>query len=308
MKTPKRILVTGAGGMLGVRLLPHLKRVFKKACIFSVFHHAEPASQVFETTALGDLTDSEFFRQIVELSAPGLVINLASLTDVERCEREPEYSRRVNAGLVANLIQSAPEAHLVQLSTDYVFDGRSGKYTETDRPGPLSVYGKTKLESETLTLQNEQHLLIRTSGTFDWLNQKNFFGFVINRLSEGKDVRALVDCYYSPICADDLARGIIGLLKRTATGLVHFGGPERVTRYDFALKIAEEFGYDETLIHPASQADFGWRATRPADSSLNSAAGYRAADVTPRSLNNTLSLMREQMEASVGDTQRRSKA
>ena len=299
MKFPGTILLTGAGGMLGVRLLPHLKKAFKKSRIFSVFHGA--GSQVFETTAVGDLTDKDFLEHVINASQPDLIINLAALTDVERCENEPELARRVNAGIPQALAAQAPDAKLIQLSSDYVFDGKSGSYIPDSLPAPLSVYGKTKLESESMTLQNSRNLVVRASGTFDWLTTGNLFSYFAARLDEKLKVRALSDSFYTPIWADDLARGIVGLLKQETAGLIHYAGPERMSRYDFALVIADEFGFDKTLIERANQKDFNWKARRPADSSLNSAEGYKQAKVTPHTLAEALAIMREQMEAPVSE-------
>lgn len=304
MKSPGTILLTGAGGMLGVRLLPHLKKAFEKSRIFSVFHGA--GSRVFDTTAVGDLTDEDFLKQVVDESQPDLIINLAALTDVERCESKPELAHRVNIGIPAALVAQAPNAKLLQLSSDYVFDGKSGAYTPDSLPAPLSVYGKTKLESETVTLQNSRNLVARASGTFDWLTTGNLFSYFVARLDEQLKVNALSDSIYSPIWADDLARGIVGLLKQETAGLIHYAGPERMSRYDFALAIADEFGFDKTLIERANQKDFNWKARRPADSSLNSAEGYKQAKVTPHTLAEALAIMREQMEAPVGEIDSRS--
>lgn len=298
MKFPRQILLTGAGGMLGVRLAPHLKKTFKKSRIFSVFHRAE--SEVFDTSAIGDLTDEEFLKRVIGKSEPDLIINLAAVTDVELCENQPELARRVNVGIPQKLAAYAPDAKLIQLSTDYVFDGEGGAYTPDSTPAPLSVYGKTKLESETVALKSSRTLVVRASGTFDWLTTRNLFSYIAARLAEKEKVDALSDAFYSPIWADDLARGIVGLLKQKAAGLVHFAGPARMTRYDFALALADEFGFDKTLIKKVDQRHFNWKARRPTDSSLNSATGYKLAKVTPHTLAEALSIMREQMEAPVG--------
>lgn len=281
----KKILLTGAGGMLGLRLLPHLKSLFKKAAIYAVFHAPEDSTaEVFDCSALGDLTDSSFLESALENASPDLIINLAALTDVERCEREPERADEINHRVVAAMLERTPDVRFVQLSTDYVFGGAKGNYSPDDQTDPLSIYGKTKRAAEALVLQHSHNLVIRTSGVFDWLQERNLFGFFLRELSAGRQVNALAGCYYSPIWADDLARGVAGLIGAEVTGIQHYGGAERVDRLQFVQTIAEVFRFDPGLINAQELAEFNWSAARPIDSSLASEKSYALANAAPKPL------------------------
>lgn len=300
-KKPKRILLTGAGGMLGMRLAPRLRSSFKSASVYSVFHApVGSANEVFDCSAVGDLTDDSFLRSVIERSNPDLIINLAALTNVELCERNPELAQTVNTKLTSNLLNSAPSSNFVQLSTDYVFDGAKGNYTPQDKTAPLSVYGKTKLLAEEAVggaAEQNRNLIIRTSGTYDWLNEKNLFSYFLSSLSKNKQIHALSDCHYSPIWADDLAQGIVGLIKAQASGIHHYAGPERVDRSQFARTIADVFEFNTNLITAQSISKFNWRAQRPTDSSLVSEPSYNLAKVAPKPLALAFATMQIQLSS-----------
>ncbi len=341
-----RILITGAGGLLGQRFAPLCKQRLSNANIFAVFHHPhENDANSDSNIAVGDLTDVRFITDLIAHIRPDVIINLAALTNVEQCETDAALAQMVNVDIVKKLIELAPEARFVQLSTDYVFDGAKGMYTPDDTPAPLSLYGQTKYEAEQVVLLGENNLIVRTSGTYDWPGRDNLFTFFYNRLKAGKETFALTGAYYTPIWANDLAEGLLGLLiagntgsddirqnrrsgsevrqppdgeTRTvgdseesgflfakanagtrptksgtnhiasSTGIVHYAGRERMTRYEFALALARHFGFDEALLRPVMQEKFNWKARRPVDSSLDSSSGYVAAKVRPHSLGENL--------------------
>lgn len=266
-----------------MRALPALQKRFKKSRVTAVFH-APPGSvsEVFEQSALGDLSDESFVERLIEVANPDLIINLAAVTDVERCEREPEQAKALNVELVRILLERAPRARFVQLSTDYVFNGEQGNYSPGDQPDPICVYGQSKLRAEELTLASESNLVVRTSGIYDWLTESNLFAFFFKRLMNSETIKALADCHYSPVWADDLAHGVAGLIAAGATGLTHFAGPERLTRADFARAAASAFELPAKHIQDTSQRDFVWAARRPADSSLDSSDGYHRAGVAAK--------------------------
>ena len=298
-----RILITGAGGLLGQRVAPLCRRHFGSADVFMVYHHSldyEP--QRSANVAVGDLTDIRFITELIAHCRPDVIVNLAALTNVEACETSAALAQRVNVGIVEKLIELAPEAKVVQLSTDYVFDGAKGSYTPEDTPAPISLYGQTKYDAERVVTQNPRNLVVRTSGTYDWRGRDNLFTFFYNRLKADRETLALTGSYYTPIWANDLAKGLLGLLATDATGITHYAGVERMTRYDFALAIARHFNFDAGLICPVMQEKFNWKARRPVDSSLDSSGGYESSDVRPHSLDASLQLFGEQGGASPSTT------
>ncbi len=292
MPAEPRILITGAGGILGQRFTP-----LCNTNTFATYHHQpQNNTSLSENTAVGDLTDERFIGDLIKRVQPDVIVNLAALTNVERCETDAALAQRVNVGIVEKLLTLAPKARFVQISTDYVFDGAKGNYTPSDTPAPISLYGQTKRDAEIMVLQNSNNLVVRTSGTYDWLERHNLFTFFYNRLSTGKETLALAGCHYSPIWADDLAKGLLSLIKTEATGIIHYAGAERQTRYDFAKTIAKAFNFDESLIRPVMQEKFNWRARRPEDSSLDSSLGFAHAQYKPQSSSRTCSQYRKNMK------------
>jgi dTDP-4-dehydrorhamnose reductase len=281
-----RILITGADGLLGQRFTPlckrHCQQRHPKTRIFTTYHH--PPTDVAlldEHSSVGELTDDRFILELIEKSQPDVIVNLAALTVVEQCETDATLAQRVNVGVVNKLLSLAPSARFVQLSTDYVFDGAKGLYQPGDTPAPISLYGQTKRDAEIAALRSANNLIVRTSGTYDWLEKNNLFTFFYNRLIADKETLALAGCYYSPIWAADLAAGLLGLLESNTTGIIHYAGPERQTRHDFALTIAKALNLDESLLRPTMQEKFNWKAKRPVDSSLDSEGGYGLAGNIP---------------------------
>ncbi len=284
-----RILITGAGGLLGQRFTPlcrnHCKQHYPTTKVFTTFHHAPTNALLLDgLSAIGELTDERFVQELIGKSQPDVIINLAALTVVEQCETDAALAHRVNVAVVKKLLSLAPSSRFIQLSTDYVFDGTEGRYKPSDTPAPISFYGQTKRDAEISVLQDTKNLVVRTSGTYDWLEKNNLFTFFYNRLKAGKETLALAGCYYSPIWAADLAVGLLGLLETDATGITHYAGPKRQTRHEFALSIAKTFSFDESLLRPTMQEKFNWKAKRPADSSLDSSDGYGLAQAKPFSL------------------------
>jgi len=173
----------------------------------------------------------------------------------------------------ANIVEGCIKvgAKLVFISTDYVFDGVKGHYSETDQPNPISFYGLSKLEAERIVrLRLPDSLVMRTSVLYGWHPHKlNFATWVIKELREQRTLRVVQDHINSPTLADNLATAIRAAIGRDSVGLLHVAGSERINRLDFARKIAKSLDLDEHLLVPVEMRDLGWVAKRPRDSSLN---------------------------------------
>lgn len=210
---------------------------------------------------------------------PETIINAAAMTDVDECERSKEKSMKINAESVRHMIRAASvvKSYFIQISTDYVFDGEKGNYSENDLPNPLNYYGLTKLLGDTYTLSYDYSLIVRTSGVYS-NNKNNFPLLVLNSLKQGKQINAVDDMYYSPIHASQLTEAIIELISQRRTGIVNVAS-DRVSRYNLAIKIAEESSLDPSLINKVKFKDMKWLAKRPIDSSLDSSKAKKFIDV-----------------------------
>jgi dTDP-4-dehydrorhamnose reductase len=161
-------------------------------------------------------------------------------------------------------------ARLIFISTDYVFDGTKGNYAESDQPNPVSYYGLTKLEAERIVVETlPEALIVRTSVLYGWHPSKlNFATWTLKGLREHETLRIVRDHINSPTFADNLAYAISVAIERKSRGILHIAGSERISRFEFACKIAQKFHLDERLLVPVEMRDLNWVARRPRDSSL----------------------------------------
>lgn len=263
-----KVLVTGADGQLGCDLVPLLE------------------SAGFETSSYNsatlDITDREAVLKIVESVSPEVIVNCAAYTKVDKAEEESELAFKVNAEGPTNLADAAlsSKALLIHISTDFVFDGQKiTPYTELDKVGPLSIYGKSKLRGEDEILKSKcDSMIIRTS----WLYgaRGNNFVKTILRLAKEKELLKVVDDQVgSPTWTGDLAGALVKIVKlkeagETKTGIYHYSNKGDISWYDFAVAIVEEAEvFEEELkcncVEPILTSAYPTLAKRPAYSVLS---------------------------------------
>lgn len=179
----------------------------------------------------------------------------------------------INVNGTRNIVEIAEEinAKLIYISTDYVFDGEKGMYKENDQTNPVDYYGETKLEGENVVKETcDDYLIVRPSVLYGWNPVKlNFVTWMIKELKEGNKINIVKDQFNTPTLADDLAELILELIKKESFGIFHISGSERISRFDFALKIAGIFDLNKNLIKPITTDQLNWIAKRPMDSSLD---------------------------------------
>jgi dTDP-4-dehydrorhamnose reductase len=261
-----RVVVTGSSGLLGRRLMSALSDDYEVLGIDRYMTEGQSGLAV-------DITHKERTLESIVSVAPDVVVHTAAETNVDRCETERDLARRINVEGTANIADACVRvgAKLILVSTDYVFDGNKGNYAETDEPSPISFYGLTKLEAERIaTSSSPNSLIVRTSVLYGWHPTKlNFATWVLKGLREGQILRVVNDHINSPTLADNLAVAIRKVIKNDSQGILHIAGSERISRFDFARRIARRFGLDESLLVPVEMKDLNWIARRPRDSSLN---------------------------------------
>src|SRR5688572_16548000 len=230
-----RVLVTGAGGMLGRALSERLQG----AHTLYLWGREE-----------ADLTDEAQVRTAARGIAFDAVVHAAAMTDVDGCETDPERALRVNRDGTRHVAALAREraAALVYVSTDYVFDGaKRSPYLEEDPTGPLNVYGRSKLEGErAAAASGARSLVVRTSWLFG-PGGKNFVDTIASKLERGESLRVVDDQKGSPTYTRDLAHAIELLLRRGATGVVHATNAGTTTWHGLAREIARVLGSDAPI-------------------------------------------------------------
>ncbi len=220
----------------------------------------------------------DFVRQAIMGRRPRLVINCAGYTDVDRAEREPELAWAVNARGAQALARACQEAgsHLVHMSTDYVFDGASGRpYREDDPPAPLSAYGRSKLEGERLVRAELPGALIVRSAWLFGPGRDGFVEKVVAKARQGQPFGVVRDQMGSPTYTRDLARAILELGRRWVGGVLHVVNQGRASRWELARQAVRLAGLDPELVQPVQTAALEQAARRPAFSVLDAGRAAR---------------------------------
>jgi len=260
------ILVTGSAGILGRRLTPILAEDHH---VIASIHRSKLKLDQTATLEVKkcDLTDTDAAARLIKETNPDIVINCAAMTDVDGCEENPVLAESVNSGVVNNLVQIlSRDTYFVQISTDYVFDGKTGPYPENMAANPLNIYGKTKLDGEAAVRSwGGRSLVVRTSALYDShsTERANLFASTYNRLRDGQPVNAASDLYCNPIWAANLARALKEAVEKRTYGILNIAGPAYLSRYQFSMAIAEYYGFPRELVKRMTLAVLKRRAQRP---------------------------------------------
>lgn len=282
----EKILVVGAFGLIGQSLVNILDaNDYKVVAAIKNDQNNLPTQKVKL-----NLNSPDEVNKVLSLEKPDIIINVAGLIGFRKCRANPEEAKKLNTQGVKYLVQSAASYNplFIQFSTDAVFAGDKGLYAETDTPNPKSVYGRTKLAGDEIVNSSSlSSLIIRSSvvyGNYKYKqNDVRFIDSVLESLTEERDFDAMVDTFNSPTFLDDLCEGVIYLINRGVNGIFHIAGDERLSKYDFALKIAHQFGLDPRKIIPVESKSLPNLSIYPRDTSLDISkikqAGYTPCDV-----------------------------
>ncbi len=266
----RKMLITGISGLLGNNLAWHFARTFDVLGLYNDHAVVIPGIR----TERCDLRDRRACNLLLDGFRPDVVIHCASLANVDQCENDPELSECVNVTCTQQIADAlkGSEAHLVYISTDSVYEGTTGRYAEEDTVRPLNVYGRTKLEGEKPVLGRPGGLVLRTN-LFGWnLQDKKSLGeWILGELAAGRPIGGFRDAMFSTIYTMELARVIDVAIRQKLTGLYNCGSSDSCSKYEFALKIADRFGFDRSLVRPISIDDFKFRARRGKNLSLSTA-------------------------------------
>lgn len=289
MKT--RAVVTGANGLVGGRLLRLLASRGHEVFGLGRGHH-RGTSGSYRSADLGDPVG---LSQTLEDLRPDVIINCAAMTDVDGCERDPSGAWTANVEGVATLSRCAKalDAHLVHVSTDYVFDGDAGPYDVDALPNPRGVYAISKHAGEEAVRAlgvKGRWTIARTAVVYGWpsTGKNNFGSWLLDTLGAGKTVKLFSDQWVSPTHASNAAEMLGELAERRMAGTWHVSGAEVVDRVTFGHKLCAKFGFDASLIHPSRMADVNLPSPRPAKSGLNVSRTLEALSAKPLSLEASL--------------------
>lgn len=294
MNTRKRkLLVTGASGLLGSKIV----EIAKNDYTVIPLHKTKP---LHSNSLKLDITSTAEVLNLFHKLKPYAVIHAASETNVDKCETQKEHAWKINVEGTRNVAAACKAGtKLIYISTDYVFDGKKGNYTEDDTPNPINYYAVTKLEGEKQVVQNcKNFAILRTSVLYGWHPFKqNFATWVITQLEQNKEITVVEDHYNTPTLADNLAEMAIEAIQKDLQGVYHACGSERIGRYEFARQIAKAFGLNQSPIRPIKMEQLtAWIAKRPKDSSLNTDKIRSQLEAKPLNITEGLDRMKKEAE------------
>ncbi len=262
-----KILITGSNGLLGSKLIA----LFDKE---GVNYVATSRGECRVPNLKGkyralDITDSNEVMKTVSEERPDVIIHAAAMTNVDQCELNQKDCWVQNVESVKNIVLAANHSNsfLVFLSTDFIFNGEKGPLTEEEEPSPVNYYGESKLAAEMFVIQNcNQYSIARTVlvyGIAPGLSRSNIILWVKSSLEEGKTIQVVDDQFRTPTLAEDLAQGCFLIAKKRAAGVFNISGSDFLTPYQMAIKTAEFFKLDKSLINRTDSSIFKQPAHRP---------------------------------------------
>ncbi len=293
-----RILIIGSNGMLGQRLTEFYKLSGDVELLTCSIENESFIKNV-EYRKL-DITNKSQVKNIVMDFFPDEIINTAAFTNVDGAEKEKELAWKINVVGVKNIARygQAIDAHVVHISTDYVFDGKNGPYSETDKPNPIGYYGRTKLASENeLKVSGVRFSVVRTNVLYGpaKYGRPDFVKWVVNSLRDGKEIKIVTDQFGNPTYIDDLVFGIDAIVERQAESIYNIGGKDFLTRFEFTMKIVDYFNLDKSLVKPIITADLHQLAARPLKSGLLISKAINELEYNPHSINDALRIMGKEL-------------
>ena len=283
----KKILITGSSGMLGSEISFSDK--------YNCNYISTSLNPIYKNHLRLDITNSHNVKEILDKYKPDVIINCAAYTDVDKAENNKSIAHKINVEGLSNLIKySNHDTKIVQISTDYVFDGCNAPYFEDSNTFPLNYYGKTKLEAENLLIgSNRSFLILRPNVLFSYKGN-NFFTFVYNMLCNNKKINIVDDQISNPTYVPSFSKIIHELILLENVGVFHYGCNESISRYDFALKIADFFNFNKKLINKVSSSYFETSVNRPFNSTLKCDKIVNSIDMyTDRIEDNLISIQKK---------------
>jgi len=266
-KNIKKLLITGCSGLLGNNLIYYFKNYFDILGLYN----SNPVNIEGVNTMKCDLLNKIELNIIIKNYKPKIIIHCAALSNVDQCEIDQRLAKRINIVATKNVVEAIDDsAILIYISTDSVYDGRKGMFSEDDPINPLNYYGITKYKGEMEVLKIERSLVFRTN-FYGWniLKKESLVEWIINELKEKQKINCFHDAYFSSMYTFEFAKVVHDAIKKNLRGVYNCGSFNSCSKLEFAQKIAVKFGFDKSLIHPISIEDFSFKAKRAKNQSLN---------------------------------------
>ena len=296
-----KVIITGSNGLLGQSLLNLLLQEKNKYEVIGFSKSKNRSGREDFLYVSLDITDKVLLGREIKKTNPDFIINTAAMTNVDDCETQKNACKVLNVDVVKWLAEISIELniHIIHLSTDFIFDGKKGFYSETDIPNPLSYYGLSKLKSEEVLKTSEvHHTILRTilvyGKVFD-MSRNNIVLWVRKMLSEGKEITMVNDQYRMPTYVSNLAMACKISIDKRAIGIFNISSNKLLSIYQIAQQIAEVFDLNRNLIKPISSKILNQTALRPSKTGFDLLKTNQVLDFYPKSFKEDLLRFKEKL-------------
>ena len=297
-----KILITGSNGLLGQKLLHKLRQDSSVELLATSKGENRVSEQNGYTYSELDITDQKQVAELIANTKPDVVINTAAMTNVDLCEAEKDNCDALNVSAVQFLADACVkiDAHLIHISTDFIFDGEDGPYKEEDIPNPLSYYGLSKLKSEQLLQAHAvKWTVLRTIivfGVGENLSKGNIVLWAKGALEKGDPLNIIDDQFRAPTLAEDLADACILAAKKEAFGVFNASGKDIMSIYEIVERIAKHYGNTTDNLNKISTATLNQTAGRPPKTGFILDKSRKVLDYNPHSFEECLAIIDEQLK------------
>ncbi len=292
-----RILITGSNGLLGQKIV---KILSKRGTEFLATSNGNNRNQDCSSELYRemDITNQPQIAEVFNEYKPTHIIHTAALTNVDYCELNPDECKEVNVIATQKLWEEAQKinAHFQLLSTDFIFDGLTGNYKETDEPSAVSIYGQSKVDAEQILInsENKNWSIARTIivyGTANNLSRTNIVLWSIDALTKGDPMKIIDDQFRMPTWADDLAWGCIEICRRNKTGIFHLCGPELMAVNEIVFRIAKHLGKSTENVKIISSSTLNQPAKRPPRTGFDLTKSRTELGYNPKTIEETITIL-----------------
>ncbi|MHB8110071.1 MAG: SDR family oxidoreductase [Syntrophorhabdaceae bacterium] len=284
----KNMLITGASGMLGSNLAYYFRETYN---VTGLYNDNPIAMNGVNMQRVNILSEKDL-RLAIDEASPDVLVHCVGLTNVDTCEIEHEKADMLNVTgtkVIADSIKGL-KAKLIYVSSDSVYDGKKGMFSEADAVNPQNYYGMTKYLGELETLKIENSLVMRTN-FFGWNirhTRRSIAEWVMHELSHGNTIQGFNDVFFSSLYTFDLAKMLDISLNRDIAGIFNFGSAQPLSKHEFAIELSQLFGFDCSLIQAISIDEYSLKAKRGKNLTLNVDKFIRATGHTPPTLRESI--------------------
>ena len=297
----KKVLITGSNGLLGQKLLDLYLTIEDIELIATARgENRYPRKEGYTYTSL-DITNEKEVQHVISQHAPDCIINTAAMTNVDSCETDKEGCDKLNVDAVAYLIAAANTAcaHLIHLSTDFIFDGKKGPYKEDDEANPLSYYGHSKLLAENMVREYcTKWSIARTVlvyGVVNDMSRSNIVLWAKGALEKGQPINVVDDQFRTPTLAEDLAKGCQLIEHKQAEGIYNISGKDQMSILELVQRVANYFYLDARVLRVVSSESLNQPAKRPPLTGFDLTKSRKVLGYEPHSFEQGIGVLMEQL-------------